>query len=124
MSDEKFEQIKIDLAQSLEFLNGALAQEKNAYMIAAVIQAFEICVELSWKYMQSKLITADGIVSNSPKSSIREFAAAGYDINPVLWIEFADLRNLSVHTYRPLLAEEMYAKIKNEFPSLVAKILQ
>ncbi len=123
MTETKAKSIEADLQKSLDFLNGALSKEKDAYMMAAVIQAFEICIELSWKFMQAKLVEDSGIIANSPKSSIREYAAAGLTTNPELWLEFIDLRNLSVHTYRQVLAEEMYSKIKSEFPGLVLELI-
>jgi nucleotidyltransferase substrate binding protein (TIGR01987 family) len=122
MNAQKLSQIRTDLDNSIDFLESALNQEKNAYMIAAVIQSFEICFELSWKYMQCRLSTEDGVTTASPKSAIRAYAAAGRTTEPEKWLEFADLRNLSVHTYRQALADEMYVRIKDSFLPLSKNI--
>jgi nucleotidyltransferase substrate binding protein (TIGR01987 family) len=123
MKGDKTAQIKQDLQKSLAFLVSALAKQKDEFMIAASIQAFEICIELSWKYMQSRLASDAGIVADSPKSSIREYGKAGYDIDVSSWLEQINLRNLTVHTYQPDFAEEVYEQIKVQFPSLVSVLL-
>jgi nucleotidyltransferase substrate binding protein (TIGR01987 family) len=123
VSNRKTDQIKQDLEKSLKFLESALQREKDEYMIAAVIQAFELCVELSWKYMQSRLATDAGIIANSPKSSIREYGLAGYDIDVDVWLELITLRNLTVHTYNPEFAEDVYTQIAERFPSATKQIL-
>lgn len=86
----------------------ALNAEKTDLHRDATIQRFEFCVELAWK--SSKKIL--GLASNSPKTIIRELAQEGMITSPTMWIEFVDLRNLTSHTYKKELAEEVYTKCR------------
>jgi nucleotidyltransferase substrate binding protein (TIGR01987 family) len=112
---QKHEQIFEDLSKSTDFLQSVYTQPRNAYMIAAAIQAFEITFELAWKYMQAYLAVVEGKIANSPKSSIREYSTVKDGVDAEQWLEFADLRNLTSHTYRTKLADEMYDEIQIRF---------
>lgn len=74
----------------------------------ATIQRFEFCVELAWKSAKKIM----GSSSSSPKTVVREMAQEGLIESAEKWLEFIDLRNLTVHTYRLALAEEVYQKCK------------
>ncbi len=111
-----------DLEKSVTFLADVLQQPQNDYMRAAAIQAFEICFELAWKYLQTRLNEA-GLEANSPRSAIRESGKAGLLENVEAWLVFAEQRNLTVHTYQPQLADEVYAIIKDDFLPAIQKLL-
>ncbi len=106
--------IYIDLEKSVEFLGKTLDQPKNDYMRTAAIKSFEICFDLTWKYLQARL-QEDGLEANSPKSAFREAGKFGLLSEVKAWLDFTDFRNLSVHTYKPLLADEVYAMAQAEF---------
>jgi nucleotidyltransferase substrate binding protein (TIGR01987 family) len=114
--------IFIDLEKSVDFLVAVLAQPRNDYMRAAAIQAFEICFELSWKYLQAKL-AEEGLEANSPRAVFRTSGQAGLIDNVEAWIEFTMQRNLTVHTYQKQLADEIYASIRESFYPAVQKII-
>jgi nucleotidyltransferase substrate binding protein (TIGR01987 family) len=101
--------LKLDeLKKALDRLSEALALPKNDIIRDSVIQRFEFTVELSWKVLQ-RYIKASGIVEPlTPKNTFREAARLGLIKNPEAWIRFVDARNLSSHTYKESLAEQVY----------------
>lgn len=112
--NEKSDIIYADLEKALQFLADTLQQPKNDYMRAAAIKAFEICFDLSWKYLQARL-QEDGLSANSPKAVFREAGKSGLISEVKQWLEFIKQRNLSVHTYKSVLADEVYAMARDEF---------
>jgi nucleotidyltransferase substrate binding protein (TIGR01987 family) len=112
-----------DLQKSVDFLADVLAQPPNDYMRAAAIQAFEICFELSWKYLQARLSEA-GLDANSPRGTFRESGRAGLLDNVTAWLDFTEQRNLTVHTYQPQLANTVYTMIRHDFLPESHKLLE
>jgi nucleotidyltransferase substrate binding protein (TIGR01987 family) len=119
----KSEVILVDLQKSVDFLEAVLAKPKDDYMRAAAIQAFEICFELSWKYLQAKL-AEEGLEANSPRSTFRESGQAGLIDDVEDWLQFTVQRNLTVHTYQKQLADDIYNSIRESFFPAVQKLLQ
>ena len=78
-----------------------------------MIQKFEYSVEICWKLIKKFLKQKDGIDSNTPKQSVKEFYRAGYidEDNYLKLIDMIDDRNILSHTYD----EEEYRKILNKF---------
>jgi nucleotidyltransferase substrate binding protein (TIGR01987 family) len=103
-----------DLQKSVEFLANVVAKPRDDYMRAAAIQAFEICFELSWKYLQARLLEA-GLEANSPRATFRESGKAGLLDNVEAWLAFTEKRNLTVHTYQRQLADQIYDTIRESF---------
>lgn len=78
---------------------------------AGAIQAFEFCFELSWKTMK-RLLLQKGIEVRSPRDAFREAAANQFIVDPTMWFQFIEIRNLTSHTYDETVA----LKIENVFP--------
>lgn len=103
-----------------EFLNAvaqlekAILQPKNEFTRDSVIQRFEFSVELAWKTAKKIMGTA----TSAPKDVIREMAQSGYIQNIDLWLSSIDMRNLSSHTYKENLAEQVYAFAVQFLPEL------
>jgi nucleotidyltransferase substrate binding protein (TIGR01987 family) len=95
-------------------LGEALAQKKDEYVRDSVIQRFEFCVELAWKTSRKLMGTA----TTAPKEVVREMAQNSYIWEVELWLKAIDQRNLSSHTYREEVAEEVYAFAAQFFPEL------
>lgn len=95
-------------------LEKALTQPKNEFTRDSVIQRFEFCVELAWKTAKKVMGTA----TTAPKDIVREMAQADYIQNVELWLQSLDMRNLSSHTYKEDLAEQVYIFAKNFHPEL------
>lgn len=59
-----------------------------------------------------------GTATTAPKDVIREMAQAGYIENVEVWLQSIDMRNLSSHTYKEDLAEQVYTFAKNFLPEM------
>lgn len=86
-------------------LDDAARQEKNEFIRDSVIQRFGFCIELAWKTAKRVM----GVATAAPKDVVREMAQSGYIDEVSLWLQSIDMRNLSSHTYKEELAEEVYA---------------
>lgn len=109
MSMSKFESILIDFEQSVNRLQEVLEQPKNEFIRDSAIKRFEIVFDLSWKTLKAFLEEEHNVRCVSPKSCFRE----AYNKNIItaydpFWLELANLRNYTVHTYRKAVAEKVY----------------
>jgi len=112
-----------ELRKALARLEEALTLPKNDIVRDSVIQRFEFTVELSWKVLQ-KFLRAGGISEALvPKNVFREAARLGIVTDPESWIRFVDDRNLSSHTYRESLAEQVYASAQ-KLPPFAHELLR
>jgi nucleotidyltransferase substrate binding protein (TIGR01987 family) len=102
----------VEYAKALVSLDKALKEPKSDIVRDATIQRFEFCVELAWKSAKKIM----GTNSSAPKTVVREMAQNGL-INQVdFWLQAIDQRNLSSHTYKEALAEQVYAFAKEFLP--------
>jgi nucleotidyltransferase substrate binding protein (TIGR01987 family) len=98
-----------ELEKALSRLEEALKLPKNDVIRDSVIQRFEFTIELSWKTL-SRYLKSQGLSGiESPKNAVREGARIGLIGDPETWIYLIDQRNLSSHTYKEILAEQVYA---------------
>jgi nucleotidyltransferase substrate binding protein (TIGR01987 family) len=99
----------LELKRAITRLKEALVLPKDDIVRDSVIQRFEFTVELSWKVLQ-RYLKASGISEMlSPKNTFREAAKLSLITDVEAWLRFVDARNLSSHTYKESLAEEVYA---------------
>ncbi len=81
----------------------------------ACIQRFEFSFELSWKMLKRRLAvdlpSSDAVEAMNYRSLIRVGADRGLVHNPSKWFEYRDLRNLSSHTYDPVVANQVFSCI-------------
>lgn len=110
-----------DLDKALMRLEEAIVLTPTTINQDATIQRFEFTFELAWKLMKS-VIDLEGLDAQSPRRAIRQAADLDLIDNPVLWFEFLDARNLTVHTYKEEIARKVYKKAK-QFPPLVKELL-
>jgi len=111
------------LASQLTDFHKALVRLKEAAALTpkrlihkdATIQRFEFTFELAWKMMQS-LVHESTKEIYGPKQVIREAAKLGLIDEPEKWFEFLQQHNLSVHTYKEDLAQEVYMSAKEFIP--------
>jgi len=112
-----------ELKKTLMRLREALEVEKTDITRDSVIQRFEFTVELSWKVLQ-KFLKASGLPDPlTPKNAIRDAARTKLVTDPEAWIQFINDRNLSSHTYREDLAEQVYASAA-KLPPHVDELIQ
>jgi len=103
-----------EFKKAVRKLGEALQQQKTEFLRDSVIQRFEFCVELAWK--TSKKIM--GVPHSAPKMVVREMAQNQLIEDVELWLKAIDMRNLSTHTYKEKLAEEVYEFAKEFYPHL------
>ena len=99
-----------------------MKNDKTEQEQAGIIQSFEYCYELSWKIMK-KVLHSEGLEVSTPKQVIREAGAAKIIDDVKLWIEFANNRNLTVHTYNELILKDIM-KIIPQFKEELSKLIK
>ena len=126
------------LKERLEDLEKAFERLREAYIRAhedrfsddfpyfrdSAIQRFEFTVEILWKSVKDYLREKEGLDCASPKGCLRELQALGYleeDEGRKL-LEMIDYRNLTSHTYREEVAQEIFRHL-GEFLELMEKVL-
>ena len=81
-------------------------EELDEWGQMGAIQAFEVSYELAWKTLQ-KFLSREGKESRSPRETFRLAAQFGYLDNPQIWFKFGEERNLTAHTYREDILNEL-----------------
>lgn len=102
----------VEYAKALVALEKALKEPKSDIVRDASIQRFEFCVELAWKSAKKVMGTA----SSAPKTVVREMAQNSLIDDADFWLEAIDQRNLSSHTYKEQLAEQVYSFARKFLP--------
>lgn len=111
--------MKLDeFTRAVHRLEEAIEQEKNDFIRDSVIQRFEFSIELAWKTAKKTM----GVTTSAPKDVIREMAQSGYIEDVAIWLKAIDMRNLSSHTYKENLAEQVYGFACDFLPSLKALV--
>jgi nucleotidyltransferase substrate binding protein (TIGR01987 family) len=96
-----------EIEKALSSLERALAQPENEYIRDAAIQRFEYTFELAWK-LAKKALQIQGLVSQAPRTVIRDSAQQGWLSDAEAWMKFLDDRNLTSHTYNEKTAQQVY----------------
>ena len=112
----KLESQFLDLQKAIKRLKEA-AKLPSGVLIHqdATIQRFEFTFELCWKIMQT--IVKENIPNiYGPKNVIREAAKLNLIDDPQAWFDFLNKRNLTVHTYKEMIAKEVYHAAKDFIP--------
>ena len=99
--------------RALGSLEAALREPKSDISRDASIQRFEYTFEAVWKAAQIYLKRVEGQEAGSPKGTIRLCFQAGVltEDQGKKAMQMAEDRNLTVHTYREELAEEIYGRL-------------
>ena len=92
------------------FLATPITEERDK---AGIIQAFEYSFELCWKTVQ-KMVVEHNKTVGSPKQAFQAAFELGWirEQDQDLWIKMSDDRNLTTHTYKEALADEILGRIK------------
>lgn len=88
----------------------------------ALIQAFEILVELSWKLIKDYLEYQGFKELGSPKQSIRQAWQSGLLSSAERWMLALQKRNLTSHTYNEATLQNVVRFIEQEFSVMVAEL--
>ncbi|MHA0110909.1 HI0074 family nucleotidyltransferase substrate-binding subunit, partial [Klebsiella pneumoniae] len=85
----------------------AATTDQSEVVRAGVIQAFEFTFELFWKVFQS-LALEQGLSTASPKEALKAAFKLELISDETAWLDMLKDRNLTVHTYKEMLANEIY----------------
>ena len=123
-----FESLLPDLEKIIKKLEEVLNNPKNDVVRDSAIKRFEICFDLTWKTLKAYLEEKHNVQCFSPKTCFREAynkeVLKDYDS---FWLDLADLRNETAHTYKEPVAEKVYAllpKALEHFKLLLDKLKQ
>jgi len=113
-----------EFKKALESLAEVLAKEKNAIIRDSVIKRFEYCFELGWKSAKILLDTKFGVEVFSPKEVFRALKQNQLvtDENTEQLLKMTDDRNEVIHTYKEILAEQLYSTIKEQYQGILQNL--
>jgi len=113
------------LDKAINSLREALASPpRNTLERDGVIQRFEYSFELLWKTAK-RVLQKIGIVSNSPRSVIRDLAKQGLIMNAELWLLLLEARNYTSHSYNEEVAQWVFQQsttFLTEADELISKL--
>lgn len=114
MNQNKANELFMDYKNCLQRLEEILNRDSKADpdLIDGTIQRFEFTFEIAWKLMREILVSR-GVSVNSPKMTIKEAFKEKFFEDGDGWIKMLEDRNLTSHTYKQDLANEIYERIKN-----------
>ena len=107
------------LEAALDLFQNADKAKKDLFSLT-MIKAFEVLVEYAWKEVKQR-VEDEGFEVLSPKDAVRQAASVEIIDKPDKWIEAINARNLSVHDYFNLSADQ-YAEMAAEFLKIVKKV--
>lgn len=107
MDEERLAERIADYLKALAQLEKAAARPKDEFLRDSVIQRFEFTHELAWKMLKLQL-EAEGLIVNTPRETMQEALQAGFIDDGNLWSDMQKMRNLTSHTYREKLADDVY----------------
>ena len=88
----------------------------------ALIQAFEIMIELSWKTLKDYLEAQGYTEIQNGKKAVRQAFQDGLIEDGEIWLRAIDLRNITSHTYDISILEELNTFIAAVFLPEVLKL--
>lgn len=94
------------------FLVAPIADERDK---AGIIQAFEYTFELAWKTIQ-KMTVVHGKQVGSARQAFQAAFELGWleESSMGLWTSMIEDRNLTSHTYREEIADQVLARVKSQ----------
>jgi nucleotidyltransferase substrate binding protein (TIGR01987 family) len=107
MDSERLSERISDYHKAVLQLEKAVLRPKDEFIRDSVIQRFEFTHELAWKMLRLRLEN-EGIVVRTPRETMQEALQAGIIADGNLWSDLQKMRNLTSHTYREQLAEDVY----------------
>lgn len=114
----KLEAIIKQFEKALKRLDEVLQEPKTSIIRDSAIQRFEFSLDLAWKSVKAFLEERKGIICSSPKDCFREAYHQNLIEYDNVWIEYVDMRNETVHTYKEEVAEKIYAELPETLNNL------
>lgn len=111
------------LKNALDRLQQSLSYpEDQPLVLDASIQRFEFCIELTWKTLK-KALAQEGIEANTPRECVQQAFAAHWIDDEVQWLLMLKDRNLTSHTYKEALAQEIFQRLPHHLTAMQALLL-
>jgi len=113
MGKKGLENFTATLASLKSFLDMPIQTDRDK---AGIIQAFEFTFEQCWKALQQHAASS-GVSVGSPKSAFT-YALQNNMINAKnerVWLEMLEDRNLTSHTYKKELADQVIKRIRDQY---------
>jgi nucleotidyltransferase substrate binding protein (TIGR01987 family) len=121
MGIKSLENFKLTLGTLKKFVDIPAVTDRDR---AGVIQAFEFTFEQSWKALQF-VAQNRGVEVGSPKNAFT-FAMQNKLIDSAhekTWLEMLEDRNLTSHTYKKELADQVFERIRRNYISVFENLL-
>ena len=124
MSAQRFEERKAELQDAVSRLEESIAEPESDLIRDSVIQRFEFSFELAWKTLQLYL-EHQGLDAGSPREMLKRAFAQGILKNEQeadAWFKMLEDRNLTTHTYKEDLAQEIYHRIASIYAAQLCEM--
>jgi nucleotidyltransferase substrate binding protein (TIGR01987 family) len=95
---QRFDNLQADLRRLRHAVEANAATPGNDLIQMALIKAFEMTFELSWKTMKDYL-NYNGIAVKLPREVLKQAFANDIVTDGQVWIDMLEDRNLMAHTY-------------------------
>jgi nucleotidyltransferase substrate binding protein (TIGR01987 family) len=102
---QRFQNLQSVYQLLLEAISACQQTPDNKLIQVALIKAFEMTFELSWKTLKDYL-NYNGIDAKFPRDIIKQAFANDIVVEGQLWIDMLEDRNLMSHTYDEARAQE------------------
>jgi len=102
------------LVQARNFLAEIIQNARNDYEKTGAVQAFEFCYELSWRTLR-KVLRFHGVEVETVRDAFREGAKIKLLRDAEQWFEYLKKRNITVHTYRKEILDDLFSNTAQEF---------
>ena len=102
------------LIKARNFLAEILQNAKNDYEKTGVVKAFEFCYELSWRLMK-KINKFHGTEVDNARDVFREANKLKIIADAEKWFSYLEKRNITVHTYRKEILDDLFFNTAHEF---------
>jgi nucleotidyltransferase substrate binding protein (TIGR01987 family) len=86
----------------------------NSYVKDATIRRFKICIDL-FRITLKQICVAEGFSVTSPKSTLEKAFENKLLKDSPIWLSMLEDRNMTSHTYKRLIANEIYYKIDSYY---------
>ena len=102
------------LVKARNFLAEIIQNARNDYEKAGTVQAFEFCYELAWRTLR-KILRFHGVEVETVRDTFREGAKLKLLSDAEKWFEYLKKRNITVHTYRKEILDDLFSNTAKEF---------
>jgi len=102
------------LVKARNFLAEILQNARNDYEKTGAVQAFEFCYELSWRTLR-KILRFHGVEVETVRDTFREGAKLKLLKDAEKWFEYLKKRNITVHTYRKEILDDLFSNTAKDF---------